>query len=154
MTIGERIKQRRIELNMSQDELAKKVGYKSRSSIQKIESARNLPITKVEKMAYALDTTPAYLMGWQEQVERVQEQLEPYTKQIAEFGKQINKSLGLDGVEVNKAKLNEAKIIAIFNKYSEKEIERALQFVKAFLEANPERQKIALEILQSHQADS
>lgn len=64
MTIGERIKQKRIEANLSQDELAKKVGYKSRSSIQKIESARNLPITKVEKMANALDCDPGYLMGW------------------------------------------------------------------------------------------
>ena len=55
MTIGERIKRKRIELNMSQDELAKKVGYKSRSSIQKIEYARNLPLPKVEKMAVSED---------------------------------------------------------------------------------------------------
>jgi len=65
MTIGERIKQKRIELNLSQDELAKKVGYKSRSSIQKIECARNLPLPKVEKMAVALECTPSYLMGWE-----------------------------------------------------------------------------------------
>ena len=64
MTRGERIKQKRIEANLSQDELAKKVGYKSRSSIQKIEAARNLPINKVEKMALALDCDPGYLMGW------------------------------------------------------------------------------------------
>jgi len=66
MTVGERIKQKRIELNMSQDELAKKVGYKSRSSIQKIECARRLPLPKVEKMATALDCTPSFLMGWEE----------------------------------------------------------------------------------------
>lgn len=64
MTIGERIKARRIELNLTQDELAKKAGYKSRSSINKLESSRTLPSTKIEKMAEALDTTPAYLMGW------------------------------------------------------------------------------------------
>ena len=67
MTIGERIKQKRLELNMSQDELGKKVGYKSRSSIQKIEAARNLPLSKVSKMASALNTTPAYLMGWEDE---------------------------------------------------------------------------------------
>lgn len=66
MTVGERIKQKRLELNLSQDELAKKVGYKSRSSIQKIECARNLPLPKVEKMAIALGCTPAYLMGWED----------------------------------------------------------------------------------------
>lgn len=64
MTIGQRIRDKRIELSMSQDELAKKVGYKSRSSIQKIEKARNLPLPKVEKMATALGCTPSYLMGW------------------------------------------------------------------------------------------
>lgn len=67
MTVGDRIKQKRIELNLSQDELAKKVGYKSRSSIQKIESARNLPLPKVEKMALALECTPSYLMGWEDE---------------------------------------------------------------------------------------
>lgn len=66
MTVGERIRQKRIELNMSQDELAKKTGYKSRSSIQKIECARNLPLSKVEVMARALDCSPSVLMGWDE----------------------------------------------------------------------------------------
>lgn len=65
-TIGERIKARRIELNMSQDELAKKTGYKSRSSINKIELSRDLPMRKVNLFALALDTTVAYIMGWQE----------------------------------------------------------------------------------------
>lgn len=66
MTVGDRIKQRRLELGLSQEELAKKVGYKSRSSINKIELARDLPLRKVELMAKALDTTPGYLMGWKE----------------------------------------------------------------------------------------
>lgn len=69
MTVGERIKQRRLELHLSQDELAKKVGYKSRSSINKIELSRDLPLRKVELMAKALDTTPDYLMGWTEEAQ-------------------------------------------------------------------------------------
>lgn len=68
MNIGDRIKQKRLELNLSQDELAKKVGYKSRSSIQKIEASRNLPLDKITKMANALGCTEAYLMGWTEDV--------------------------------------------------------------------------------------
>lgn len=64
MTVGERIKQKRIELNLSQDELAKRVGYKSRSSIQKIECARSLPLSKVAIMATALECSPSQLMGW------------------------------------------------------------------------------------------
>lgn len=65
MTIGERIKERRIELGMTQDELAKIVGYKSRSSINKIELSRDLPLKKVSLIAAALDTPPGYLMGWE-----------------------------------------------------------------------------------------
>lgn len=66
-TIGDRIKSRRLELNMSQDELARLVGYKSRSSINKIESdGRLLPQRKIMEIANALNTTPAYIMGWEE----------------------------------------------------------------------------------------
>ena len=65
MEIGDRIKSRREELRMSQEELAKKVGYKSRSSVNKIETdGRGLPQNKIVLFAKALQTTPAYLMGW------------------------------------------------------------------------------------------
>lgn len=67
MNVGERIKQRRIELNMTQDELAKKVGYKSRSSINKIELSRDLPLPKVQKVAKVLECSPSYLMGWEKE---------------------------------------------------------------------------------------
>ena len=66
MTIGERIKNRREELGMTQDELARKCGYKSRSSINKIELSRDLPLKKVSLMADVLQTTPGYLMGWED----------------------------------------------------------------------------------------
>lgn len=66
MTVGEKIRNRRIELNMSQEELAKKCGYKSRSSIQKIEASRDLPLKKVRAMASALGLKFEYLMGWED----------------------------------------------------------------------------------------
>ncbi len=67
MNIGDRIKKRREELGMSQEELAKKVGYKSRSSVNKIEmDGRGLPQNKIVIFAKALETTPAFLMGWEE----------------------------------------------------------------------------------------
>lgn len=66
MEIGDRIKLRREELMMSQEELAKKVGYKSRSSVNKIEiDGRGLPQNKIIAFAKALETTPSYLMGWE-----------------------------------------------------------------------------------------
>lgn len=67
MKIGERIKYRREELKMSQEELALRLGYKTRSSINKIEKdASGLPQSKIVAIANALQTTPAYIMGWEE----------------------------------------------------------------------------------------
>lgn len=63
VTVGERIKARRIELGMSQAELAEKVGYKEKATISKIESdGRSLRQTKIILFAKALDTTPLYLL--------------------------------------------------------------------------------------------
>lgn len=68
MNIGERIKARREELGMTQDELARAVGYKWRSSINKIElNAQRLPQRKIEDIARALKTTPSYIMGWEDE---------------------------------------------------------------------------------------
>lgn len=66
MGIGSRIRKRREALGLSQEELAHKMGYRSRSTINKIESEINdVTQSKVELFARALDTTPAYLMGWE-----------------------------------------------------------------------------------------
>lgn len=67
MEIGERIKQRRLELNLTVDELAKRLG-KNRATIYRYESndIENFPTTILEPLAKALNTTPAYLMGWEE----------------------------------------------------------------------------------------
>lgn len=65
--IGKRIKSRREELGITQAELAKRLGYKSKTTIAKIESGVNdIVQSKVVSFAEALDTTPAYLMGWDE----------------------------------------------------------------------------------------
>lgn len=52
MTLYERIKARREELEMSQEELAKILGYKSRSTIAKIEAGEN-DITQSKIVAFA-----------------------------------------------------------------------------------------------------
>lgn len=66
MTIGDRIKKCRIEKGMTQTELAKILGYKSKSSIAHIENGRDIPRSMVVTLASILDTTPSYLMGWTE----------------------------------------------------------------------------------------
>lgn len=67
MKINERIKLCRENMNMSQEELAQKMGYKSKSTISKIESGlRDVKQSKVVEFAKALNTTTSYLMGWDE----------------------------------------------------------------------------------------
>lgn len=65
MTIGQRIKNRRLELNMSVDEVANKLG-KNRATIYRYEKddIKDLPITVLEPLARVLETTPADLTGW------------------------------------------------------------------------------------------
>ena len=61
--VGKKIKARRLELNMTQDELAQKCGYKSRSSINKIElDINDVPRTKLIKIAEALECDPVLLI--------------------------------------------------------------------------------------------
>lgn len=66
MNTGDRIKQRRLELGLTVDDLAEKIG-KSRATIYRYENGdiENMPTPILEPLAKALDTTPADLMGWQ-----------------------------------------------------------------------------------------
>ena len=72
-SVGQRIRERRESLHMSQEELANRLGYKSRSSINKIEiDGRRVPQNKIKDIADALQTTPAYIMGWEEETVKVE----------------------------------------------------------------------------------
>lgn len=65
MDIGLRIKKRRLEKGLSQDEVAEKINT-TKQTIYKYETGiiTNIPASKIESLANVLDTTPAYLMGW------------------------------------------------------------------------------------------
>lgn len=68
MTIYERIKFLREKMNMSQQELALRVGYKDKSAVSKVERGdRDINQHMIIKYAEELNTTPAYLMGWDEE---------------------------------------------------------------------------------------
>ena len=68
MTMGDRIRKARLEKGLSQAELAELLGYKSRSSINKIEvEGRDIPRSSIVKFAQVLGVTPSYLMGWEEE---------------------------------------------------------------------------------------
>lgn len=69
MTIGKRIRRRREELGLSQDDLAKMMGYSGRSSISVVElDKRDITWENVCKYAKALKCTPSYLMSWEDPI--------------------------------------------------------------------------------------
>ena len=59
------IKNRRLQLKMTQTELAKKVGYADKGMISRVENGKiDLSQSQIMKFADALETDPASLMGW------------------------------------------------------------------------------------------
>ena len=67
MSKGKRIKLLRIKKGMAQVELAQKIGV-SKQTLYKYENdiITNIPSDKIELLASVLDTTPAYIMEWEE----------------------------------------------------------------------------------------
>lgn len=66
MTVADRIRLKREELNLSQEELAKKIGNKDKSTISKIEKSGNdITMKNIQRIADALGVTSQYLMGWE-----------------------------------------------------------------------------------------
>ena len=94
MTIYERIKFLREKLNMSQQELALKVGYQDKSAVSKVERGeRDITQTMVTKYAKALNTTPSYLMGWEEETPPVNE-LSEDERRLIEIYRKISPEAG------------------------------------------------------------
>lgn len=71
--MGIRIKNRRKEIGMTQEELGKIIGV-TKATINKYETGIviNMKRPTVEKIAKALDVPPGYLMGWTDNQANVQ----------------------------------------------------------------------------------
>ena len=67
MDLANRVRQRREELGMSQEDLALRMGYSSRTSINKIENGRPCSQKIIARLAEALGVSIPYLMGWDEE---------------------------------------------------------------------------------------
>lgn len=67
MTTGERMKQRRKEIGLSAESVAEYLGI-SPATVYRYENGdiENLPGSRLEPLAAVLHTTPAYLMGWED----------------------------------------------------------------------------------------
>lgn len=117
MTIGERIKKLREENNMTQEQLAHRLGYKTKSSVAHIENGRDIPRSMVVKLADILGTTPAYLMGWEDDITPYQmPDTEPPTnsnsiyKMLDDEKKTVPVELTLDGITKVLSGLSESEL--------------------------------------------
>lgn len=125
MTIGERIKNKRIEKDLSQAELAKLAGYYDKTVISRFEHAGNdISMKQVKRIAKALNVSPAYLMGWEE----------PSNE---------SKIMMIGG---------NARYLPVFAESDD--IEKALELYKAYSDASHDVQSAIEILLKSHLSDS
>lgn len=112
MTLGDKIRIRREEAGLSQDELARKLGYKSRSTIAKLESGVNdLTQSKLKAFADALNTTVADLLDWDDT-----SQDSYYTNpETAELAEQLRTNEGLRMLFKASADLDPDKMKELYN---------------------------------------
>lgn len=67
MTLADRVRLRREALGLSQEELALRMGYSSRTSINKIENGRPCSQKIIARLSEALNVSIPYLMGWEDE---------------------------------------------------------------------------------------
>ncbi len=92
MGLRENIKLKRFEAGFTLEDLAQKVGT-SRQTIQRYESGviSNIPFDRIEKIADALGTTPAFLTGWKEDViDAVPNKSEEKEQKLIDFFQKLN----------------------------------------------------------------
>lgn len=70
MDLATRVRMRREELGLSQEQLALRMGYSSRTSINKIENGRPCSQKIIARLAEALNVGIPYLMGWEEEIQK------------------------------------------------------------------------------------
>lgn len=99
--VGKNIKQRRLELHMTQETLAKRLGYKSKAAISSVEHGReDISTERVRKFAKALSCKPADLMGWEiDRHDAFQPLITAYLKAPENIQKSICMSLGIDYIK-------------------------------------------------------
>lgn len=103
-TIGERIRYRRKELEMTQDALVAKLGFGTRSTISLMENATSLSSEKVVALAKALDCPVTWLLGVEPETVYVHE-LDPLVKAYQHADKEtqlvVRRILGIKKEELS-----------------------------------------------------
>jgi transcriptional regulator with XRE-family HTH domain len=99
------IRNRRIELNMTQTELAQKVGYTDKGMVSRVENGKvDLSQSQIIKFAEALDIDPGTLMGWNDVVIEKKEPLGDRGKEaLLAYAKQLYENYQKASPEIQKA---------------------------------------------------
>lgn len=121
MTVGNRIKQCRLDLGMTQEELAIKMGYNGKSTVSAAENCGdNITTTKVKKFADALGVSFRYLMGYEDypedtpQAQEIRNSYLTNTFKLSEDEKQLIEAYRMLDKNVRKSTLS--FILSLVNK--------------------------------------
>lgn len=134
MDIGAKLKQRRLEVNVSVEELAKKLGV-SKTTIYRYEKGEILkvPTEVLEKISKILNTNPAYFMGWSDTPTPVQTQT---LQEIIVTSKQLEQPRQEKVLNFANEQLEEQnKTVSIFYKKSEETEDYITDYVEGLVAA-------------------
>lgn len=146
MTIGQRVKQRRKELGLTQEELARRIGNSSRASICTVEKDReDLTTTRIAKLAKALETSPAFLMGWTNDTDPNYQYSNDF---VAELATNANRNMrnmvmkAFNPVNDSKEESNTNPQLEEWNDFfyelSDEQKDEAIEFLRLYVGARPD----------------
>lgn len=140
-SIGERIRRKREERGMTQEELAYRMGYRTKSTINKIENGVNdVTQSKIVKFATVLNTTIAYLMGYEESSTKTadelkREEIENLMYEFADFTAVDFENLRLYAHTVKKVKTQYGNVIKQAREKRNMTQEKLAKLLKVSLES-------------------
>lgn len=96
MTIGTKIRTLRKQRKMTQEEVGKMLGLQ-RAAIQKYENdaVENIPVKTVEKLAILFSVSPMYLLGWEDNDQKLSQEVKTIRSVQESFGKSAVSALEL-----------------------------------------------------------
>lgn len=115
MGMSERIKEQRLKMNLTQEELANKLGLQ-KSAVAKYENGRveNIKRSVILDMSKILDCTPSYLMGWDDRFSEESSILAAKVAKSPELKELVSLYLSLDDTGKLKAMDNIKDLAKIY----------------------------------------
>lgn len=130
MELADRAKKRRLELGLSQEEVAKRMGYSSRTSINKIENGRQITQKIIIRLADALETSPAYLMGWTDDIPEFENRPDALIENYKETAKYILEHEDKELLKVYSDLVRDENLVLLVKKASKLSPQDIVQLLK------------------------